>query len=96
MWDVFVGKIMTTSKVDERYRIVVDKQTRKKTNIKAGDTVVLEPLDDRSFKVTVLNFATEDLEDDPAWKAIHTPAKIATYIPPKKLEKIMEEETWRE
>jgi len=87
---------MSTSKVDQRYRIVVDKQTRMKTNIKAGDVVVLEPLNDHSFKVTVMDFTPEKLEDDTAWKAIHTPVKVERYIPPEKLEKIMEEEVWRE
>jgi len=87
---------MSTSKVDQRYRIVVDKQIREKTNIKAGDVVVLEPLDDHSFRVTVMDFGVEKLEDDPAWKAIHTPVEAEKYIPPKKLERILEEEVWRE
>lgn len=84
------------SKVDQRHRIVVDKRIRMKTNIKAGDVVVLEPLNDHSFKVTVMDFTAEKLEDDPAWKAIHTPVRVERYIPPEKLEKIMEEEVWRE
>jgi len=84
------------SKVDQRHRIVVDKRIRMKTSIKAGDVVVLEPINDHSFKVTVMDFSAEKLEDDPAWKTIHTPAKLQKYIPPEKLEKIMEEEVWRE
>jgi len=87
---------MSLSKVDQRHRIVVDKQIRMKTNIKAGDVVVLEPLNDHSFKVTVMDFNPEKLEDDPAWRAIRTPVKVERYIPPEKLEKIMEEEVWRE
>jgi bifunctional DNA-binding transcriptional regulator/antitoxin component of YhaV-PrlF toxin-antitoxin module len=87
---------MSLSKVDQRHRIVVDRKTRMKTKIKAGDVVVLEPLSDHSFKVTVIDFTPEKLEDDPAWKAIHTQVKVEKYIPPEKLEKIMEENTWRE
>lgn len=96
MWDVFVGKCMSVCKVDERHRIVVDKRVRKRINIKAGDLVILEPIDDRSFKVTVINLAKENVEDDPAWRAIHTPVKAVRHIPPEKLEEIMEEEVWRE
>ena len=87
---------MSVSRVDQRHRIVVDKRIRRKTNIKAGDIVVLEPLNDRSFKVTAIDFSEEKLEDDPAWKAIHTKVRVKKYIPPEKLEKIMEEEVWRE
>jgi bifunctional DNA-binding transcriptional regulator/antitoxin component of YhaV-PrlF toxin-antitoxin module len=87
---------MSLSKIDQRHRIVVDRKTRMKTNIKAGDVVVLEPLSDHSFKVTVIDFTLEKLEDDPAWKAIHKQVKAKKYMPPEKLEKIMEEETWRE
>ncbi|HKZ93963.1 MAG TPA: AbrB/MazE/SpoVT family DNA-binding domain-containing protein [Candidatus Bathyarchaeia archaeon] len=87
---------MSKSKVDQRYRIVVDKQIREKTHVKAGDVVVLEPLNDHSFRVTVINFSAEKLEDDPAWKAIHSPIKAEKYIPPKRLEKILEDEVWRE
>jgi len=87
---------MSVCRVDERYRIVVDKRIRKRTKIKAGDAVTLEPIDDRSFKVTVIDLAIENLEDDPAWKAIHTPVKTIRYIAPERLEKIMEEEVWRE
>jgi len=87
---------MSTSKVDQKYRIVIDKQIRKRTNIKAGDTVIIEPLDDHSFKVNILNFTPETLESDPAWKAIHKPAKTKKRIPPEKLEEIMEETMWQE
>jgi bifunctional DNA-binding transcriptional regulator/antitoxin component of YhaV-PrlF toxin-antitoxin module len=95
LWDVFVGKL-SLSRVDQRHRIVVDKKIRMKTNIKAGDIVVLEPLSDHSFKVTVINFTPEKLEDDPAWKAIHTQVKVEKYVSPGTLEKVMEEEAWRE
>ena len=87
---------MSTSKVDQKHRIVVDKRIRAKMNIKAGDIVVLEPLDDHSFKVNKLNFVSETLEDDPAWQAIHTSIKAKKYISPEKLEAIMEETTWQE
>jgi AbrB family looped-hinge helix DNA binding protein len=87
---------MAASKVDERYRIVIDKEIRKKVNIKAGDIVVTEPIDEHSFKVNILNFTSEKLEDDPAWQTIRTPAKLKKYISPQDLEKIMEETTWQE
>jgi len=86
---------MSTSRVDERHRIVIDKKTRAKTHIKAGDTVLIEPLNDHSFKVDVLG-TSEKLEDDPAWQAIRIPAKLKKYIPPKKLEELMEETIWQE
>ena len=87
---------MSTSKVDEKHRIVIGKRIRAKTHIKAGDTVLIEPLDDHSFKVNVLHFSPEKLEDDPAWQAIRKPAKLKKYIPPEKLEELMEEEFWQE
>jgi len=87
---------MSLCKVDERHRIVVDKRIRRRMNVKAGDIVILEPIDDRSFRVTVMDFAMEKLEDDPAWKAVHTSVRVKRYISPEKLEEIMEEEVWRE
>ncbi|MEM3596396.1 MAG: AbrB/MazE/SpoVT family DNA-binding domain-containing protein [Candidatus Bathyarchaeia archaeon] len=60
---------MPLSKVDQRHRIVIDKQIRIRMNIKAGDTVLLEPLDDHSFKATVINLTPKNVEDDPAWRA---------------------------
>jgi len=96
VWDIFVGKFMAICKVDERHRIVVDKRIRRRINVKAGDLVILEPIDDHSFRVTVVDFAMEKLEDDPAWKAVHTPVMVERYISPEKLEEIMEEEVWRE
>jgi len=35
---------MSTSKVDQKNRILIDKKTRAKTNLKAGDTVIIEPI----------------------------------------------------
>jgi len=87
---------MSVAKVDQRHRIVVDKRIRGKTNIKVGDVVVLEPLDEYSFKVTVMDFSAEKLDKDPAWKALHTPVRTKKYVSPKKLEKMLEEEVWRE
>ena len=87
---------MSVTKVDQRHRIVVDKRIRSKTNIKAGDVVVIEPLSDNSFRVTVMRFDIEKLDDDPAWKALHTPVKAEKYISPNKLEEIMEDKVWRE
>ena len=87
---------MSTPRVDQRHRIVIDKKTRAKTHVKAGDIVIIETIDDRSFKVNILEFTSEKLEDDPAWQAIQKPAKLKKYIPPEKLEKIMEETIWQE
>ena len=87
---------MATSKVDQKHRIVIDKQTRAKTHLKTGDTVIIEPIDNHSFKVNIIDFTSEKVEDDPAWKALHKPAKIKNYIPPEELEKIMEETMWEE
>jgi bifunctional DNA-binding transcriptional regulator/antitoxin component of YhaV-PrlF toxin-antitoxin module len=94
LWDVYVGEDMSTARVDSRHRIVIDKQTRSITQIKEGDIVIIEPLDSHSFKVNVLDF-TGKLEDDPEWQAIRKPAKIRKFIPPEKLEEIMDE-AWRE
>jgi AbrB family looped-hinge helix DNA binding protein len=85
---------MSTSRVDQKYRIVIDKKTRAKIHIKAGDQVIIEPIDDHSFKVNVLDF-TGNVEDDPAWKAIHMPIKTKKHISPEKLEQMMDE-TWIE
>jgi AbrB family looped-hinge helix DNA binding protein len=87
---------MSTSRVDEKYRIVIDKKIRAKTHIKAGDTVIIEPLDNHSFRVKALDFTSENVEDDPAWKAFHPPAKAKKNIPPEKLEELMEEEFCQE
>jgi bifunctional DNA-binding transcriptional regulator/antitoxin component of YhaV-PrlF toxin-antitoxin module len=83
---------MATSRVDQKHRIVIDKATRAKTHLKPGDTVTIEPLNNHSYKVHVLDFTSEKIEDDPAWKALHKPAKIKHYIPPEKLEELIEEE----
>jgi len=41
------------------------------------------------------HFGEEPLEDDPAWKVLHTPIRPERYIPPEELEEKMEEETWQ-
>jgi len=86
---------MSTCRVDKRYRIVLDKGLRRQVSVEAGDLVVLEPIDRHSFRAVVMRFGEEPLEDDPAWKVLHTPIRPERYIPPKELEEIMEEETWR-
>ena len=67
---------MSTSKVDQKNRILIDKKTREKTCLKAGDLVIIEPIDDHSFKVNVLDFTPETLEEDPAWQMLQKPAKL--------------------
>ena len=44
----------------------------------------------RRVKTAVLDFTS--LEEDPAWQALHKPAKIIYYISPEKLEELIEEE----
>ena len=92
---MFLWEIMSACRVDERYRIVVNKKVRRQVNLEAGDVVVLEPVDDHSFRVVVAGLAGETLEDDPAWRALHTPVRAERRIPPEELERIMEEEAWR-
>jgi bifunctional DNA-binding transcriptional regulator/antitoxin component of YhaV-PrlF toxin-antitoxin module len=87
---------MSTARVDSRHRIVIDKKTRVQIHIEAGDIVIIEPLDDSSFKVKVLDFKSEKVEDDPGWQAFHPPAKANQRISPKKLEELLEEDTWLE
>lgn len=87
---------MATSTVDQKHRIVIDKKTRAKTHLKPGDTVIIQPLDSHSFKVEILDFTSEKVEDDPFWQILQTPAKIKHYIPPEKLEEYMEETMWQE
>ena len=87
---------MATSRVDQKHRIVIDKDTRAKIHLKAGDIVIIEAIDDRSFKVNLIDFTSEKVEDDPAWKALHEPAKIKHYIPTEELDKMMEETIWEE
>lgn len=87
---------MATSKVDQKHRILIDRKTRAQTRLKAGDTVIIEPLDDHSFKVNVLDFTSEKLEDDPAWQMLQKPAKLKKYVSPEKLEELLEETAWQE
>ena len=56
----------------------------------------MEPIDDHSFKVNVLDFTPETLEQDPAWRMLQKPTKLKKYSPPEKLEEIMEETSWQE
>jgi len=56
---------MSASRIDDRYRVVVDKRIRKRMKIRAGAEVILEPVDDRSFKVTVIDLDIEKLEGSP-------------------------------
>ncbi len=95
-WEINVGKNMSTSKVDQKHRILIDKKTRAQTHLKPGTTVIIEPLDDHSFKVNVLDFTNEKLEDDPVWQMLQKPAKLKKYVTPEKLQEIMEETTWQE
>jgi bifunctional DNA-binding transcriptional regulator/antitoxin component of YhaV-PrlF toxin-antitoxin module len=87
---------MSTSKVDQKNRILIDRKTRAKTNLKAGNTVAIEPIDDHSFKVSVLDFTQEKLEDDPAWQMLQKPAILKRYVPPEKLDEIVEKTVWQE
>ena len=87
---------MAASTVDERYRIVIDHRVRRKVALRPGDTVILEPLNERSFRVTLMRFDEETLEQDPAWKALNSPARVDRHVPPEELEEVMEEKAWRE
>lgn len=87
---------MSTTKVDQKHRIVIDKKTRLQTNLKIGDIVIIEPLDNHSFKVNILDFTTEKVEDDPAWQMLQKPDKPKEHITPKELQELMEETTWQE
>ncbi len=87
---------MPVARVDSKHRIVIDKQIRSATKIKAGDTVIIEPLDNHSFKVKVLDFELENAEDDPGWKAFHPAEKAKKHLSPEELDKLMEETTWLE
>ena len=91
MWEGW----MATSKVDRRYRIVIDRSTRRKVALRPGDIVTLEPLNELSFKATLMRFDEETLGQDPAWKALNTPAKLGRRIPREELERLMEERAWR-
>ena len=48
------------------------------------------------MRVYFKHFGEEPLEDDSAWKVLHTPIRSERYIPPEELEEIMEEEAWQQ
>lgn len=87
MWD------MSSTVVDDKYRIVIERDVRKKIKIKPKDRVIVEPIDETTFKVSVIN-SNVNLEEDPAWKALHEPVKARKKISPEKLHRYMEEEIW--
>lgn len=87
---------MPTSKVDQKNRILIDKKKRTQTNLKEGEPVIIEPIDDHSFKVNILDFKPETLKEDPLWKILQKPAKAKKYIPPEKLEEFIEQTIWQE
>lgn len=86
---------MSSTIVDDKYRIVIEKKLRKKVKVKPGDKVIVEPIDDMTFKVSVLSDEHANLEEDPAWKALHRFASAKRKIAPKMLHKFMEEEVWK-
>jgi len=47
------------------------------------------------MRVYLTHFGEEPLEDDPAWKVLHTTIKPERRILPEELEEIIEEETWQ-
>ena len=86
---------MPSTTIDDKYRIVIEKKLRKKIKIKPGDRVILEPVDDTTFKVSVLGNEQVSLEEDPAWKVLHKFVKARKKISPEKLQIFMEEEVWK-
>jgi len=86
---------MSSTTIDDKYRIVIEKKLRKKIRIKPGDKVMVEPVDDTTFKVSVLSDELVSIEEDPAWKALHKFASTKKRIAPEKLHEFMEEEVWK-
>ena len=86
---------MSSTTIDKKYRIVIEKKIRKKIKIKAGDKVVVEPVDDTTFKVSVISDELGSIEEDPAWKALHKFTTSKKKIAPDRLHKFMEEDIWR-
>ncbi len=86
---------MSSTTIDDKYRIVIEKKLRKRIGIKPGDKVMIEPVDNTTFKVSVLSDELVSIEEDPAWKALHEFASAKRKIAPEKLHKFMEEEVWR-
>ena len=85
---------MSSTTIDKKYRIVIEKKLRKKIKIRPGDKVVVEPVDDTTFKVSVISDVVS-VEEDPAWKALHKFVTPKKKIAPERLHKFMEEEIWR-
>ena len=86
---------MSSTTIDDKYRIVIEKKLRKKIKIKPGDRVIVEPVDNTTFKVSVLSDESVSLEEDPAWKALHKLVSAKKRITPERLHKFMEEKIWR-
>jgi len=86
---------MSSTTIDDKYRIVIEKRIRKKVKIKPGDRVIVEPVDDATLKVSVLSNEKVSLEKDPAWKVLHEFVKARKKISPEKLHEFMEEEVWK-
>jgi len=86
---------MPSTIIDDKYRIVIEKKLRKKIKIKPGDRVIVEPVDDTTFKVSVLANEQVSLAEDPAWKVLHEFVKARRKISLEKLHRFMEEEVWK-
>jgi len=86
---------MSSTTIDDKYRIVIEKRIRKKVKIKPGDRVIVEPVDDATLKVSVLSNEKVSLEEDPAWKVLHNFVKARKKISREKLHEFMEEEVWK-
>lgn len=85
---------MSSTVVDDKYRIIIERKLRKKIKIKPRDRVIVEPIDETTFKVSVIDSKDVNLEEDDAWKVLHEPIKAKKKISPEKLHKYMEEEIW--
>lgn len=85
---------MSSTVVDDKYRIIIERKLRKKIKIKPRDRVIVEPIDETTFKVSVIDSKNANLEEDHAWKVLHEPIKAKRKIPPEKLHTYMEEEIW--
>lgn len=89
MWD------MSSTTVDDKYRIVIEKKLRKKVKIKPGDRVIVEPVDDTTLRVSMLSDDQVSMEEDPAWKALHKFVRAKKKISLERLHRFMEEEVWK-
>lgn len=86
---------MSSTTVDDKYRIVIEKKLRKKVKIKPGDRVIVEPVNDTTLRVSMLSNDRVSVEEDPAWKALHKFVSTKKKIFPQKLHRFMEEEVWK-